>query len=649
MTVLLGISRGLVAVLCFLLLNSSARAGVPDWVKQAAEVQVAPEVLGDASAVWLVRARTSEIKSGGDIVSTVRTAMRIVSDAGTKHQTLTEYLSSRRKLTDLQGWLIKANGKDFKLDKGNRFELATDLTAGYYDDGSVFTTYFDDVEAGDLVAYEYTIRQKSFGGAYHDRFEFQVALPVHRAAYTVEIPDGWQLHTSGQFLDPVTAASIGHRYTWDATDLPYREWEPYMPDWDLVTRAVEVKAYNPQSSEKKDVDNWHEVSRWALSLHEGKTEVTDSLAGLAASLCRDAATREDSVKALAYYVRDKVRYVAIEIDKGGYEPRPADKTCANQYGDCKDKVTLLRALLKAVGISSAPLLISTEGGVDPDFPSPFQFNHVIIGIHFGAPVGFPCDSSAMLGDLVLFDPTDDRIEFGRLSNSLRGRYVLPLIDTTTTLVRIPGLTPSDNRRKYSAAISVSDSFGIEALVRVTDFGNWAAQEAYDQRTEKAEDRLNGWIKRFAKCVQDPKIDNVEHGATQDSAWTSFRLTGQNYVAHSGDLYLLKADLFHADQADELKRGARAHPVTFGSASTIETETHWQCPPDFTFEPQADTIIGDCAIASVAAYATAESTSLTYTSTLTYVGGWANPADYEQARSFVRAKLAAYRLRAVLLD
>jgi len=50
---------------------------------------------------------------------------------------------------------------------------------------------------------------------------------------------------------------------------------------------------------------------------------------------------------------------------------------SNEYGDCKDKHTLLAALLKAAGIEAWPVLISSSREVDPATPSPAQFDHVI--------------------------------------------------------------------------------------------------------------------------------------------------------------------------------------------------------------------------------------------------------------------------------
>lgn len=53
-----------------------------------------------------------------------------------------------------------------------------------------------------------------------------------------------------------------------------------------------------------------------------------------------------------------IRYVGIWLGNGGIVPHPAEDILQNRYGDCKDKATLLQALLAAKGIYSQQVLIN---------------------------------------------------------------------------------------------------------------------------------------------------------------------------------------------------------------------------------------------------------------------------------------------------
>jgi len=88
------------------------------------------------------------------------------------------------------------------------------------------------------------------------------------------------------------------------------------------------------------------------------------------------------------------------VGSGGVVPHAADTVLDNFYGDCKDHVTLLEAMLTAVGIESSPALINSGNAYHlPTAPALGTINHVITYIPSL--------------DLYL-DPTAAQTEFGYL-------------------------------------------------------------------------------------------------------------------------------------------------------------------------------------------------------------------------------------------
>src|SRR5437868_9894168 len=88
------------------------------------------------------------------------------------------------------------------------------------------------------------------------------------------------------------------------------------------------------------------------------------------------------MKALALFVQHDVRYVAIELGIGGWQPHTAADVFSHHYGDCKDKATLLSSMLKQVGIESFYVVINAErGSVTPQSPASVgAFNHAVLAI-----------------------------------------------------------------------------------------------------------------------------------------------------------------------------------------------------------------------------------------------------------------------------
>ena len=60
------------------------------------------------------------------------------------------------------------------------------------------------------------------------------------------------------------------------------------------------------------------------------------------------------MRAIYEFVSGQTRYIGIDFGVGRYQPHAAAEVLANQYGDCKDKDTLLEAMLRAKGFSPRP-------------------------------------------------------------------------------------------------------------------------------------------------------------------------------------------------------------------------------------------------------------------------------------------------------
>lgn len=107
-------------------------------------------------------------------------------------------------------------------------------------------------------------------------------------------------------------------------------------------------------------------------------QVTPRVQALADEITRGIDDRRAQAAALYEWVARNIRYVAVYLGNGGLEPNTADSILANHYGDCKDHVVILEALLAAKGIVSTPVLIGAGGG--PTLPPVVQagrFNHAI--------------------------------------------------------------------------------------------------------------------------------------------------------------------------------------------------------------------------------------------------------------------------------
>ena len=106
--------------------------------------------------------------------------------------------------------------------------------------------------------------------------------------------------------------------------------------------------------------NWGEVGRWYWGLQKERIVPTAGIRAKAAELTKGMTDDDAKILALYSFVSTHYRYIGIAFGIGRYQPHAADDVLSNNYGDCKDKQTLLASLLEASGITLYPALISTR-------------------------------------------------------------------------------------------------------------------------------------------------------------------------------------------------------------------------------------------------------------------------------------------------
>ena len=84
--------------------------------------------------------------------------------------------------------------------------------------------------------------------------------------------------------------------------------------------------------------------------------------------------------AILDYLDREVRYTGIEFGEAAIVPHDPAETLAKKYGDCKDKATLLVAMLRAAGIPAYVAILDAGVRMDVpvDLPGMGMFDHAIV-------------------------------------------------------------------------------------------------------------------------------------------------------------------------------------------------------------------------------------------------------------------------------
>ena len=551
--------------------------GQPQWVREVVDSSHAFTVDGEASEAILFESKDVKINSDGHALTHIRTVTKVFKTSEKTIGSLRELKSTNRTIDDLHGWRLTPNHDVQKLEKGDVAEFNLTEIRGYYDESRILVARFPSVSAGDLVAYEYEIRDEDWTCT-HQRHSFQIQQPVMFSRFSIEAPEGWKIRTSEWNLDTVSFEKKGNRYTWSVHDLPFRPEEPLMPPWTFLERQVEVSVYDTSNHRTPRFSDWREVARWAGGICNPAMSVTDVIKEEDASLFPIAsASIRTKLLVIGDYVRDKIRYVGVEVGKGRWEPRPSASTIADKYGDCKDKVTLMRALLAAVGIPSAIALANTSFYVHTGLPTPFQFNHAIIAVPTSTLDSTETLTGAISGKWLFFDPTNEANPIGALPVELQGNNVLVASEDDSVLVRLPYARPEENQRLYRATVDIGENSALHANIEIVDRGVFSNYVGYYIRTAPAEKQLESLRRFLTTSLRGYAISNYHAVQNGDSVCTSFQIDGAKGLQRSGNSIMLKPDLFQTVEFPVLTNPTRLYPIWFGGPRQVHTQIDYRLP------------------------------------------------------------------------
>ncbi|MEK7830154.1 MAG: transglutaminase domain-containing protein, partial [Acidobacteriota bacterium] len=313
-------------------------------------------------------------------------------------------------------------------------------------------------------------------------------------------------------------------------------------------------------------------------LNDPQSAFSEPMAAKARELTASAKTEFERIQAVGRYAQS-VNYISIQIDLGkggGYRPHLATDVFAKNYGDCKDKANLMRAMLKSLGIESYPVVIYSgdPNRVQPEWPSPQQFNHCIIAVK----VGDATDAATVikhpqLGRLMIFDPTDDDTPVGDLPDHEQGSYALIAAGEAGDLVKMPSTPPEANRMERSIEAVLGVDGSLNATVRERSFG----QEAVDERRlfkRSARPQYNTQIERWITAtVPGAKVSKIEpvDGSHNGQFALDVEFESPSYAkSMRGNLLMFKPAIVSRRSSVFLTEAKRTHPVVLSAEAYNET-------------------------------------------------------------------------------
>src|SRR3954471_5726246 len=441
----------ILAAVCIMGASVPARAGdAPQWMHALTTAPV-PAHDDKTDAVLLYSEESVNVQSVEKIRTHVRVAYKILRPSGRDYGIAAVSFNAHDKVSGLRGWCIPAQGKDYEVKDKEAIEIALPRIAGseLISDVKTKLLQIPAADPGNIVGYEYDEEEQPM--VLQTVWRFQTEIPGRELHFSLQLPPGWEYQASWINYSDVKPAQNGtNHWEWVVSDMQPIRKEEEMPPIKGVAAQVAVSYFPPGGASNHGFSTWPEMGKWYLNLTEGRRDASPQITQQVAALTGSAKTPLEKMRALAHFVQRDIRYVAIELGVGGWQPHPASEVFTHHYGDCKDKATLMSSMLSQIGIASFYVVINSErGSVTPQMPASVGvFDHAVLAIKLPPGVS---DSSLVatvqhprLGTILYFDPTNEFIPFGEIGGYLQANYGLLVTPEGGELVELPTQAPSMN-------------------------------------------------------------------------------------------------------------------------------------------------------------------------------------------------------------
>jgi len=639
---------------------SAAADKPPQWLVQES-ARPLPALPPETEAVVLLSEQRTLISPKGVLTTSFRRATRVLRPGGVAAaQSLVTAEAFDTKVKSMTGWVITSSGstRQVTMKQVISSSLAPDTL---YMDIRMMLLAVPEVDVGSVVGFEW--EEERTPPAVEDSFLFQGNLPVIRAVYSLTLPARWEpdlnwINWAPVELKPEPISPAAHRRLFiEIPDVPAIEDEPYMPEDRALAGRLLVRLKSADSG-VRSFTGWADMGAWYAGLSESRRSFDETVLRKAQELSAAAPDTFSKIRALAEFAQKDIRYVSIQIGIGGFQPHPASGILANRYGDCKDKSTLLAAMLKAIGIDSHFIVIHTDRGtVTPESPvSLYSFNHVILAIRLPDDVPEAGLDSLVrhpgAGKLLIFDPTMPTTPLGRLPYYLQDNTGLLVAGGGGELLRLPRSAPEGNLLDRTGKLTLTGDGALVGEVREVRRGADADVLRYQMLSATNAERrkyLETFLARsFASfSLQSYAFENLED--TRADLVLAYKFIASAYAKRAGGYLVIRPRAVGIKAVDLASAGRkpRRFPIDLQTTALSRDEFTIELPEGYEVESLPKPVALEAGFAAYSSRTRADGRTIVYKREYRLLDPLLPASRYEEALKFYLA-VAAEEQQSLLL-
>jgi hypothetical protein len=586
---------------------------VPDWVKAAAAVPMPPLRPHDGAVELLAQTNITVDTHGRATVHT-REVYKILTVAGRRYADYPVSYDKSAKVNYLHSWTIGADGHEYQEDDKDMADTSV-MSDLLYQSGRERVAEALAAEPGAIVAFESDVEQETYTTSW--TFDLDQKIPSAGQVLTIALPAGFTETTAWTRIAPVqptqTASSTWQWVIGPRKSLDDEDSTPALGD----VEARMMLAYSGPGVPQVD-GNWSTVVSWYEGLMDGREQSSPQIVAEVASLTVGKTGFVDKLLAISGFMQDQVRYVAVEMGIGGWQPHTASDIFRNRYGDCKDKATLLITMLADAGIKAYPLVVDFNHEVDPSLPTHYA-DHMITAVELPAGVDDPRLQALVTHQgkrFLIFDPTNPVSPAGSLEPELQGSWGILMDGAQTTTLRLPVLDAQDNVLVRTGNFTLAPDGSLTGSVSEVRQGNGADPWRYlflngdQRRLEQAENNT------LHTALPDFTMTDLNARHTKDRSMpfdVEYKLAVDHYVQHAGTMLLVRPSVVGIYRAENLENGRpRLYPITLGPEEDLREDDTITLPAGYKADDLPEPVHLDSPFATFESTVTMTGNTLHYT-------------------------------------
>ena len=486
----------------------------------------------------------------------------------------------------------------YKTVRVSNFEDKFDTQAGvFFDDTRVTSFTFPAITPGARTITDYTVRHPD--ARFVPPFYVGSYVPVRHAELTITAPKsvriGYKIFQGDKTDIKFTQQAKGDQvvYRWVADNLPSPprdadgpEASYYLPH---IVYFVQEATVNGQPRKLlAGVPELYSMYADFVRRIERPEQPTAALRQRVDSLVAGAATEEEKVRRIYYWVQDHVRYIAFEQGLRGFIPHDAGLVYGRRYGDCKDMANLTYEMMRLAGVKHGYLTWVGTRGLPyhyAELATPGVDNHMI------------ATYEPRPGEYVFLDATSKHTPYGMPSSMIQGKDgLLALSDKDCRVVPIPAMDKARSGTDDASVLTL-DGTGLRGKGSLRLSGYTKVEQSYglDGLDRSSEPK---YVKRLLErgnnkfFVDDYRIANL---STRDQPLTiDYEYRVQDYVQRLDDELYVNLNLERPLATDRIDADQRRLPRYNEFAHTDRTRTELLIPAGYevSYLPPAAQAQGD---------------------------------------------------------